>query len=103
MLLFTTIFLTSLPVFSEDKKLSIKMNNVEYLNRWSKETLFEFTPKGQEDLKTWTDMISIIPFNAVKKSDFNTEFKWADADYFKTYNILSKSFLQINPTPQEQR
>jgi putative ABC transport system permease protein len=25
--------------------------------------------------------------NAVKKSDFNTEFKWADADYFKTYNI----------------
>jgi putative ABC transport system permease protein len=25
--------------------------------------------------------------NAVKKSGFNTEFKWADADYFKTYNI----------------
>jgi putative ABC transport system permease protein len=25
--------------------------------------------------------------NAVKKSDFNPEFKWADADYFKTYNI----------------
>ncbi|MEP7233468.1 MAG: ABC transporter permease [Ginsengibacter sp.] len=25
--------------------------------------------------------------NALKKSDFNTEFKWADADYFKTYNI----------------
>jgi putative ABC transport system permease protein len=25
--------------------------------------------------------------NAVRKSDFNPEFKWADADYFKTYNI----------------
>jgi putative ABC transport system permease protein len=25
--------------------------------------------------------------NAVKKADFNTEFKWADLDYFKTYNI----------------
>jgi putative ABC transport system permease protein len=25
--------------------------------------------------------------NAVRKADFNTEFKWADADYFKTYNI----------------
>ncbi len=25
--------------------------------------------------------------NAVKKSDFNAEFIWADADYFKTYNI----------------
>ncbi len=25
--------------------------------------------------------------NALKKSGFNTEFKWADADYFKTYNI----------------
>lgn len=25
--------------------------------------------------------------NNAKKSGFNTEFKWADADYFKTYNI----------------
>jgi ABC-type antimicrobial peptide transport system permease subunit len=25
--------------------------------------------------------------NAAKKSDFNPDFKWADADYFKTYNI----------------
>ncbi|HWY97679.1 MAG TPA: ABC transporter permease, partial [Bacteroidia bacterium] len=25
--------------------------------------------------------------NAVKKSGFNVEFKWADAEYFKTYNI----------------
>lgn len=25
--------------------------------------------------------------NAVKKSDFKPDFKWADADYFKTYNI----------------
>ena len=25
--------------------------------------------------------------HAVKKSDFNAEFKWADADYFKTYDI----------------
>jgi predicted permease len=25
--------------------------------------------------------------NAVKKSDFNPDLKWADADYFKTYNI----------------
>ena len=25
--------------------------------------------------------------NAVKSSDFNPDFKWADADYFKTYNI----------------
>ncbi|MDV6218248.1 ABC transporter permease [Flavitalea sp. BT771] len=25
--------------------------------------------------------------NAAKKADFNAEFKWADADYFKTYDI----------------
>jgi len=25
--------------------------------------------------------------NAVKKADFEPDFKWADADYFKTYNI----------------
>jgi ABC-type antimicrobial peptide transport system permease subunit len=35
--------------------------------------------------------------NAVKKSDFNTEFKWADADYFKTYNIQFIAGKPYNP------
>ena len=30
-----------------------------YLHRWSKDDQHEFTPRGQEDLQRWTDMITI--------------------------------------------
>ena len=71
--LIVVIFFALIPIFSDDNRLSLKMNGVEYFNRWSKESQFEFTPKGQEDLKTWTDMMSIIPFNTVKKPEELTE------------------------------
>ncbi|MET0298543.1 MAG: ABC transporter permease, partial [Flavitalea sp.] len=37
------------------------------------------------DVASWDDKFRFD--NAVKKSEFNAEFKWADNDYFKTYNI----------------
>ncbi|HTN35595.1 MAG TPA: ABC transporter permease [Arachidicoccus sp.] len=35
--------------------------------------------------------------NAVKRSPFNADFKWADADYFKTYNIQFVAGKSYNP------
>jgi ABC-type antimicrobial peptide transport system permease subunit len=35
--------------------------------------------------------------NALKKSDFNPDFKWADADFFKTYNIQFIAGKPYNP------
>jgi putative ABC transport system permease protein len=37
------------------------------------------------DLASWDGDFKFD--NAVKKSDFKPDFKWADVDYFKTYNI----------------
>lgn len=36
-----------------------KFRGVEYFHRWSKDDQHEFTPRGQEDLERWADMITI--------------------------------------------
>ncbi len=41
------------------KPLSISFNSENFEYRWSKNTTYEFTPKGQIDLSSWNDMITI--------------------------------------------
>lgn len=40
-------------------RLTVNFNQTDYLHRWSQNDLHEFTPSGQDDLATWTDMLSI--------------------------------------------
>jgi hypothetical protein len=40
----------------------ISFAGVEYFYRWTNNTLFEFTPRGQSDLDHWTDMVSIVVY-----------------------------------------
>ncbi|HEV7499584.1 MAG TPA: hypothetical protein VGQ33_06240 [Vicinamibacteria bacterium] len=37
----------------------LRFQQVDFLHRWSKDGQHEFTPKGQEDLEHWTDMVTI--------------------------------------------
>jgi hypothetical protein len=39
---------------------SLTFQGQVYLHRWSKGTQHEFTPRGQEDLEKWTDMVTVI-------------------------------------------
>jgi hypothetical protein len=49
--------------------LSVHLGEVDYLHRWSKAGQNEFTPKGQEDLDHWTDMVTIDVHEAVLNGD----------------------------------
>ena len=48
---------------------SISFAGVEYLHRWSKGDQHELTPRGQEDLERWTDMITVIYYRQAKDGD----------------------------------
>jgi hypothetical protein len=48
---------------------TLSFGGVDYLHRWSKDGQNEFTPKGQEDLDKWRDMISINVHEAVVNGD----------------------------------
>jgi hypothetical protein len=44
---------------------SLTFGGVEYLHRWSKDDQHEFTPRGQEDLNRWADMVTINRYPAI--------------------------------------
>jgi hypothetical protein len=48
---------------------TLSFRGVDYLHRWSKDGQNEFTPKGQEDLNKWQDMITINVHEAVVNGD----------------------------------
>ena len=41
------------------RPVTLKFAGVEYLHRWTKDTQHELTPRGQEDLQRWTDMLTL--------------------------------------------
>ena len=43
----------------QQAKPAFSFRGAEYFHRWSQNTQHEFTPAKQEDLKTWTDMVTI--------------------------------------------
>ena len=43
----------------------LKFGDKEYLHRWSKDDQHEFTPRGQEDLERWTDMMTLNRYRDV--------------------------------------
>lgn len=47
----------------------LSFQNVSYLHRYSKDNLHEFTPKGQDNLKKWTDMVTINFYPDAKEGD----------------------------------
>lgn len=50
---------TVVPFAFEDSPV-IRLGTNDYIYRWSKADMHEFTPKGQEDLSSWKDMLTIL-------------------------------------------
>ena len=49
--------------------LSLSFNGEEFVHRWSQKGQHEFTPKGDEDLKAFTAMMTINVFDGVKDGE----------------------------------
>lgn len=48
---------------------SVTFLDVPYFHRWAQGEQHEFTPQGQEDLKSWSDMVTINYYRNVKDGD----------------------------------
>lgn len=49
--------------------LVVSFSGTDYLHRWSKAGQHEFTPKGQEDLSKWSNMMTINVFDSARTGD----------------------------------
>lgn len=54
---------------ADAKKPSITFRGAEYLHRWSQGEQHEYTPKGQQDLKKWSDMVTINYYRQAKDGE----------------------------------
>ena len=43
----------------KEKAAAFALEDVKYFHRFTKADQHEYTPDGQEDLKSWTDMVTI--------------------------------------------
>src|SRR5262245_31816631 len=43
--------------------------DVKYFHRFTKDDQHEYTPAGQEDMKSWTDMVTINHYRKVKDGE----------------------------------
>lgn len=48
---------------------ALRFADVEYFHRWSKEDQHEFTPRDQEDLTRWLDMVTLHSYQNVKDGE----------------------------------
>jgi hypothetical protein len=48
---------------------TVVFSGVQYLHRWAQGEQHEFTPTGQEDLKSWSDMVTVVCHRSVKDGD----------------------------------
>ena len=53
----------------EGAAAALSFNGEEFLHRWSQKGQHEFTPKGEEDLKKFNDMMTINVFDGVKDGE----------------------------------
>ena len=54
---------------TENKIDTIKFNGSDYYFRWSQAGQYEFTPAGQEDLNSWTEMLTLRVYPKIIDGD----------------------------------
>ena len=53
----------------KEKSAAFTLAEVEYFHRFTNEDQHEYTPDGQEDLKAWTDMVTINYYRKAKDGE----------------------------------
>ena len=53
----------------KEKVAAFSLNDLKYFHRFTKNDQHEYTPDGQEDLNTWTDMVTIQFYRRAKDGE----------------------------------
>jgi len=64
-----TVGSTTLIAGTQDKNPAFSFANVNYFHRFTDKDQHEYTPAGQEDLKAWADMVTLLVYRNVKDGE----------------------------------
>lgn len=86
--------------FQKAAKPSITFQGVQYIHRYTKGNLHEYTPKGQQDLKNWTDMVTINDYPKVKTGEGLAQ---SANSVLETYKANKATILNTNSVPRTEK
>lgn len=69
LVLFGCLILASIVAAQGSRPITLKFSGTEYFHRWSKDNQHELTPRGQEDLQKWSDMLTINYYPQARDKD----------------------------------
>jgi hypothetical protein len=78
-------------------KPSFVFNSVGYFHRWSEKGQHEFTPEKQEDLKKWSEMMTVNVYPDVHDGDQLASIANAVLENYKDHNAM---VLKTNSIPR---
>lgn len=65
---------------------ALSFGSVEYLHRWSKDDQHEFTPRGQENLGQWAEMLTVHRYRSVNSGESLAEIANAVLENYRRSN-----------------
>lgn len=87
-----------------EKAASFSFADVKYFHRFTQDDQHEYTPEGQEDLKAWTDMVTILFYRKAKDGEALAATASAVLENYKVNKALvvkTDSVPRVNNKPAE--
>ena len=84
--------------------ISLDFDDETFLHRWSQGDQHEFTPRGQEELSAWEEMLTVIYFPAVRDDEALTGVVKSILGMYQTNGtILGTAFVGPTETSEAER
>ena len=81
---------------------AFSFRGVEYFHRWSQNDQHEFTPEKQEDLKKWSDMITLNAYPDVRDGEALAWKANAVLENYKSHKAMVLKTNSVPRTPERQ-
>lgn len=85
--------------FAQEKP-AFAFNNVDYFHRWSEKNQHEFTPAKQEDLKKWSEMMTVNFYRDVHDGDQLASIANAVLENYKNHKAMVLRTNSVPRTPE---
>lgn len=81
----------------KEKAAAFSLADVRYFHRFTQDDQHEYTPDGQEDLKAWTDMVTI---NYYRKAKDGEALAVTASAVLETYKAHKASVVKTDSVPR---
>jgi hypothetical protein len=96
-LITSLVLVTACSNLLAQNKPAFSFNSIDYFHRWSEKNQHEFTPAKQEDLKKWSEMMTINFYRDAHDGDQLASIANAVLETYKNHNA---KVLKTNSVPR---